>query len=253
MASARRRRDEGNATKPPRQLRGSLRSAVRLAATDGSDCFFIDNPFAQHCAARRGGNVKLQMPSQTLPHYPEKTYHTTARASECACREAIGLPEAKPSLRSKSPEAAPRKFRQILRMRSIRVPSQQTKGQMSFRDVLRPTLMTEDPLYFLVSPNGRGRGARPKRFRREARRKREAANAIPDFTTMSEHMDSFRLSWFLRMSLAASFRASLRKRVRQVTLEGALGPLDLVLADAADDFVREVGAEDGYFYLKENL
>ena len=66
-------------------------------------------------------------------------------------------------------------------------------------------------------------------------------------------MDSFRLSWFLRMSLAASFRASLRKRVRQVTLEGALGPLDLVLADAADDFVREVGAEDGYFYLKENL
>ena len=29
----------------------------------------IDNPFAQYCAARRGGNVKPQMSSQTLPHY----------------------------------------------------------------------------------------------------------------------------------------------------------------------------------------
>ena len=40
----------------------------RLAATDGKDCFFIDNPFAQHCAVRRGGNGKREI-ADVIPNF----------------------------------------------------------------------------------------------------------------------------------------------------------------------------------------
>ena len=49
-----------------------------------------------------------------------------ARPSECARAEGVGLPEAKPSLRSKSPEVAPRRFGRNFAYRVFAIRVQKT-------------------------------------------------------------------------------------------------------------------------------
>ena len=95
--------------------------ASRQAHSDGAlwKFRFVERPYAAARFGRRFVILPLQNAGGAfldcgVAAQKGRNFHSAA--SECACREAIRLPEAKPSLRSKSQEAAPRKFRPILRM-----------------------------------------------------------------------------------------------------------------------------------------